>query len=975
MGLFDDSNELAGVYTEFLTEYDPGYDTSLWTTTDSVLIIGTAFNGPVGKAVKIYSPEYAEHMFGHAYDSKTRQEASLITGIQDAWNRGARGIYACRVSGKEIYKDYQFRSDTTLKLRVSGLFPSNANKDLALVFDNSIYDMNFTIYKPSDRACILEQKAGLVDDSNSIITNYIDLAGNSFTLDTELIQAIEVFNKYDYNKVLRLSIVDEDGNDVTFTSEEAKAIKIGDMFPGLYTIGRSYNAESVPCNTEMSVVFGSAPYESWEGNFYKELSVNTDVSKDLPLYSNNGDLNLLLGISSETEYEFLETANLIDSYFEKDKVDYEEVDLTPFDLYKRLGKGYAINSKLEIVTKETPTGVKTRARVKEVLDEKTRRVALNDGIYSALQNVVCDYRVLNCANADTKIKGTLPKPDEFKCAQINTLKMFNDAISIKAKVSKSDLTAPKKYTFTFEQKDDMSNLNINSSDIYSTRTAREATLLTKAELDEAIENKTKYTNGSIFLVTDAVLEDAADPLTLLYIYTNSEFRCLHKFLSSTEVDGMKNSLIIANGKLYDCTNEVASVANANMKLTSFVEATSASLDSKEKGLVALDNNTYQTFSLASDTSGDLVLTKLGFVDDVLSSDVDKLVISMETSYSDNNIKITSNAFDFLTIDEVVETLNEDKNFNSKFEVEVLDVLKAQECITDLIDEGVSNTGTLIDKTIGYDETKLIPFRTDDNFARQLAQHVAETVYEVGATHGIIGLNILRNTSADAIKEHVDTLVKADLINELVGRKPNGAKMLQKGYPIPIGKNISVVNMQYQLTMDSDNYTTMSNGAAGYAGMVACLPLDQSSTCQAISIPDVTYELTNTELKSLTDAGYVTVKDSYTKGWVITDGITMALPQSEYKRLSASRISNEVGERIREACEPFIGAQNTLANQNALSTAINSTLTEIKGTLIEDFSFQLILDKDLIKLGEIVIEFAVVPIYEIKQIFNRITVSQ
>lgn len=107
MELFNEEiSALPGVKTEIISDYKTGYDTSLFGTTDSVLIIGTAFSGPVGKPIKIYSPDHARYVFGKSYDAKTKTEATLLPNIQDAWNTGCRTIIAVRVSGKNVEKVY-----------------------------------------------------------------------------------------------------------------------------------------------------------------------------------------------------------------------------------------------------------------------------------------------------------------------------------------------------------------------------------------------------------------------------------------------------------------------------------------------------------------------------------------------------------------------------------------------------------------------------------------------------------------------------------------------------------------------------------------------------------------------------------------------------------------------------------------------------------------------------------------------------
>ena len=81
MGVFDQELILPGVITDIISDYSSGYDTSNFGTTDSVTILGTAFNGPVGKPIKIYSPEHANYVFGSTFDFKTTSLSLLDAHI------------------------------------------------------------------------------------------------------------------------------------------------------------------------------------------------------------------------------------------------------------------------------------------------------------------------------------------------------------------------------------------------------------------------------------------------------------------------------------------------------------------------------------------------------------------------------------------------------------------------------------------------------------------------------------------------------------------------------------------------------------------------------------------------------------------------------------------------------------------------------------------------------------------------------
>lgn len=967
MNLFEQDIVLPGVVTEIISDYNLGYDTSLFGTTDSVVIIGTAFNGPVGKPVPVYSPEHARYVFGTVYDSKSRKEATLVANIQDAWDRGCRTIYAVRIGGKEIYKDYQLAIDTNLKLRVSGIFPSNLNKDIYMVFNNEAYEMNMQIFKPASRATINEKRFALVDSQDAIMVNKIDLYNGGITEDDELVELIKRVNEYSYNNVIKLSIVDEDGNDVTLSSLEAKTIKVKDMFPGLYTIGRDVNEKKVFADTKISL-------EAVNGELKKALSLNTNVSVDLPIFDAAGKLHDKLGLTSINQYDFLTVAGKIDEVFCKDKVDYEEVSLNDFEIYKKLGSGYAVNAQIVEVAPGS-------FRVKEVTDKKIKKTEIKDGLYSMLENLKAKYRVLSNASADTTIKGKLPKKNDFKFARKESVKMLNDTIEIVAEAKNKDFTKEKAYKIVFNTNTDALDFVESAKEenaIYLDKTIRQATIVDSTTFEDIKKTKDEFKEGALFLVkdhTDAGLDLASQEI-LLYSYTNGSFKCLH---SLDGEDNLEGQLVMAQKEIYICSKIVNGVTNSALSCSVFQKANLADVDSKEFAVIVLDNGSFQLVKVEELVMGELEGTILGSVSSILNEDdEDKTIVSLSSVYGEENvITIKSNQFDYITIDEVADILNQDKDFAKLFSVKVLDITKAQNFVEDVQHlPGYDLEAELpADKKITYDTNLLIPFRTEDNFARHLAQHCMYTSMKTSPTHGMIGVNILLDTTLESVANKVANLVDLRLDTQLVAKKGNGTDILDRNnMPYAVGRKVSIIVGQYQVTTN-DNYTFISNMAAGYAGMVSKLPLDQSSTCQPISIPGQMYELTNYQLSSLTSAGFVTVKQSYTKGWVITDGITMAPAESAFRRLSSSRIADGIEEIIRGVCEPYIGKQNNLANQNSLRSAIKSELDKLTDRLIEKYSFNIAVNSDSVKqMGIINIDFSIVPIYEIKQINNQITVE-
>lgn len=989
MGLMQDIS-LPGVFTEVINEYSTGYDSSKFGTTDSVLILGTAFNGPTGKITPIYSPEHAQYIFGGTYDSKTRKEATLVANIQDCWDRGCRTIYAFRISGKQIYKDYQLAIDTDLKLRVSGLFPSNANKDLSLLFEEEDGNLYVEIYKPAVMATMNEKTYGLVEDRNSILVNRIDLTSAGLTKSDNLYELINKINSYVYNNALRLSLVNNAGNDITADKEISSEVKIGDMFKGIYTIGRSYNTSKVTPDTIIDIEFtkNKKPYDSFNGIFFKVLKRNTDISADVPIYDNDENLSVLLGIEAVNQYDFLKVPSKIDEFFALDNVDYEEVDLSDFEKYKRLGSGFAINAHIE----KTEKGGNVRYKVKEVAEGANRITGIQEGAYSMVENSTAKYRVVTGVTADSKMKAKLPRIEEFKTASAESLKLLEKTLTLKANIQSTDLSMPKKYDVEIkilDQTEDQTEITELTADIesckyenglYEKRIAREASLIKKDDIAVVKRTKNIYKDKSLFLVKD----DEDGTTALLYTFINKQLKCVHNFTSGSEcVDSLENSLIFAGNKLWQCT--VKSKKEGDLNVIRFatvdsIEDLADNEDNKKMFIVNLDNG---TFIIKKENNEKNDYKTLGTVEQVFSEDnEDGIFTELSSVYYDNEagkqienkIIIKSTGFDFISVAELADILEEDKDFSKFFTTTSTNDTVAQQTVDEFKEKASVFKGKFDDKKIIYDTNKLIPFRTSDNFVRQLAQHCKYTSLKTASTHGIIGVSKLLDTSLDAVAKRAEDLISLRLASGLTIKKPNGVDMLNKdNLPRYIGDKVSVPFCQYTMTTN-DNYTYISNFAAGYAGMVSCLALDQSSTQQAVSIPDPSFELSVTQLSELGQAGFVTVKNSYSKGWVVVDGVTMAQEDSPVKRLSASRTSDAVATAIRIAAEPFIGKQNNITNKNSLRTNIKSSLDELVGKIIDSYAFDIKNDRDAAKLGILRIPFSIVPLYEIKQIDSEITVT-
>ena len=936
-GIFDNDLILPGVITEIIPDYAQDYDTSSFGTTESVTIIGTAFNGPVGRVVPIYSPEHAKYIFGDSFDPTTRREASLVAEVYDAWERGCRTIYGIRVSGKEIFKDYSFATETKLRLRVSGIFPSNDNKEVYMNFFTTQSANGevgtIKIYKPADRSNMKEKMQGLVLSQNQMLVTEIKLAGYGVTKDTRLVDVINIVNGAENNNVLRLSIVNEEGADVTTSSKEAQSLSVGVMFPGLYTIGRDKNTNEVTVKTETNYVLSSEnkPHENYQESIWKELVVNTDVTKNLPIFAkSNGDLNSLLGaISVDAAGEWLKPVGAIDKITIKDKVDYEEAELDEFDLYKRLGSGFAQTAQI-VEVKNSDGGVKGYKVAVPNSNDVNRVVSIPDGIYSMLENHSTNYTVMSNANAETRVSGKLPRKDAFKKRKAGVIVLkdnMTNVVELTAKIDERDFSAATKMSVEIVSVED----GIDQQEVL-------ANLNTEAKYER------------ITTITEAEA-------------TNAKFAEGTKVMVIGSSDAKLNT--VQNGTLVESNEEGNFIVEHENKLYAVEHAASTyRVKSIEEGqyIIGVNGDAANVYKVLADNE----LEPVALLSQIANKELeeDYTICFIEQLADKTVVKVFSTEAQWMNYDELVEKLNEDANFSALFTALAL---------TPDVEVAEKLTGEGVDKDEAYyDTTMYIPYTTSDNFARQLAQHCTYTSLKTYPTHGIMGCAKLNGVNLSTVADRVNQILDLDL--DLYAKKANGNNMLNNNnVPHPIGRCISIPFMQYTVTT-GNGYNYVSNGAAGYAGMVSTLAADRSSTNQPIAINNLAFELSNYQLSKLTGKGIVTCKRT-TQGLVVTDGITMAPVDSAYRRLSTAKVINVVDRELRRVIEPFIGLQDNLATLNSLNTAITSVLNKLKENLINYYDFKIVTDQASARLGIIKIQYVIIPTNEIKEVRNTVSVQE
>ena len=838
-------------------------------------------------------------------------------------------------------------------LRVSGIFPSNDNKEVYMNFTATQAANgevgSIKIYKPADRSNMKEKMQGLVLNQNQMLVTEVKLSGYGITKDSRLVDVINIVNGAENNNVIRLAIVNEDGADVTTSSKEAQSLSVGVMFPGVYTIGRDKATAEVTVKTEVGYVLSSEakPHANYQEAIWKELVVNTDVSTSYPIYAkSNGELNTLLGaVTTDAAGEWLKAIGVIDKIAEKDKVDYEEAELDEFDLYQRLGSGFAQTAKI-IEVKGNDGRVKGYKVTVPDSNDENRVVSIPDGIYSMLENHSTNYTVMSNATAETKVSGKLPRKDAFKkrkAGVINLKDNGTNVIELTAKIDSRDFSEATNYSVeVISVEEGLDQAEVLANLVTDVKYERIATIT-----EEEVSN-VKFAEGTMVMVYENTLADElvvnramADVTFTLKTVQNGVL---------VEADEKGNFIVDVEDKLY-AVEYGAEMARYKIKAVvedTYVIGTNGDLANVYK--VLADNELEPVAILGQIANREL--------------EEDYTICFVEILANKAVVKVFSTEAQWMNYDELVGKLNEDSVFSELFTA--VAYTPDVEVAAKLVGEGVDKGDTY------YDTTMYIPYTTTDNFARHLAQHCTYTSLKTYPTHGIIGCSKLNGVNLATVADRVNEILALDL--DLYAKRPNGNNMLNNNnVPHPIGRCISVPFMQYTVTT-GNGYNYVSNGAAGYAGMVSTLAADRSSTNQPINIPNLAFELSNYQLSKLTGKGVVTCKRT-TQGLVITDGITMAPVDSAYRRLSTTKVINVVDRSLREVIEPFIGLQDNLATINSLNTAITSVLNKLKESLINYYEFKIVTDQASSRLGIIKINYTIIPTNEIKEVRNTVSVQE
>lgn len=304
----------------------------------------------------------------------------------------------------------------------------------------------------------------------------------------------------------------------------------------------------------------------------------------------------------------------------------------------------------------------------------------------------------------------------------------------------------------------------------------------------------------------------------------------------------------------------------------------------------------------------------------------------------------------------------------------------------LVEQGIYNRleNYVVDVIVlldAYADTVIDPLMPDKNFATQLAQHCAIVSSKTWETLGVIGVSPAKNASLLGIQEHIDNLTKEGVNEHYMYNEATHDQILNsEGDRIDIGRYIQVV-FGPEIGLYNDKIGSyVTSGATVYAALITTLSPEVATTNKEVGVVQgLRYNLSEAQHNQLVGGRYVTFQrktvptnSGLVNQIVVKDGVTAALPNSDYNRLSTMRIVFSTIQMIRRRAEPFIGLPNGIAQQNALSAEIQAGLDRLKENgVLQGFQFTIFSSAQDKVIGNAMVNLELVPAFELRKIVTNV----
>lgn len=259
----------------------------------------------------------------------------------------------------------------------------------------------------------------------------------------------------------------------------------------------------------------------------------------------------------------------------------------------------------------------------------------------------------------------------------------------------------------------------------------------------------------------------------------------------------------------------------------------------------------------------------------------------------------------------------------------------------------------------YNSITGLPEKVNAQFQVQLRDYLRKVSTNTKETIGVLGVVPATGTTLIDIKRYVERLSIVDL------NDPNRAANI-----MPLLDSYHTQVCAFEPVFDNlGGLPYTANGQAAYAGMFSSLIAHQSPTNK--SIPNalrMRYDLSNAQLEALQGMRMVAMRKKPGRNPVICDAMTAAAFGSDFVRLTTVRITFEAMEVVRKVCDPFIGQPNSQAKRNAMEASITKGLSALVDLgALRKYNFTVSSSINQQVLGIVDIELILVPVFEIRTI--------
>jgi len=268
-----------------------------------------------------------------------------------------------------------------------------------------------------------------------------------------------------------------------------------------------------------------------------------------------------------------------------------------------------------------------------------------------------------------------------------------------------------------------------------------------------------------------------------------------------------------------------------------------------------------------------------------------------------------------------------------------------------------------------------------NFATQLAQHCAVVTAKTWETIGFIGVAPVPNADLVSVQNYIDELTAPGMNEHYMYNEATHEYILDDdGERIDIGRYVNVVfGPEVGLTNEKlGNY--VSSGVVVYAALTTTLNPEVATTNKSMdSVYGLRYLLSEAQHNQLVGGRYVTfdqkTNNNGVSRYVVKDGVTAALPTSDYTRLSTVRITHAAVQLVRQTADPFIGQPNGLAQRNALAAEIQAGLDRLKELgVLQRFTFTIYSSVQDKVIGNAFITLELVPQFETRKFLTSVVLK-